>query len=61
MSNSTPVIPVIPVAAVLEIGRIPVEGRAEEPFGMLLSFQTAEDLRLALVAMRVNISFMERP
>jgi hypothetical protein len=37
MSNPTPV---IPVAAVLEIGRIPVEGRADEPFAMLLSFQT---------------------
>ena len=52
-------VPVIPRAVVLEIGRIPVEGSQPKPFAMLLSFASAEDLRLALVAMHVNIAFRE--
>lgn len=50
---------VVPVATVLEIGRIPREEGPDEPFAMLLSFPSAEHLRCAMVALQANLKFME--
>jgi hypothetical protein len=48
-----------PVGTLLEMGRIPREDGPDEPFALLLSFKSAEDLRAAIVQMRCTFKFQE--
>jgi len=43
----------------LEMGKVPREDGPDEPFALMVSFRSAEELRAALVHMCCNLKFQE--
>lgn len=48
-----------PTGTLLEMGRIPREEGPDEPFALLISFKSAEELRKAIVQMKCSFNFQE--